>query len=102
MSLFYFVLPTTLASHWQEHVTGKVRGRVAALWVLSFGGVIPFANLAGGRFAESISLTALMFVGVGAAAILATFFRIQSGEVIGEVDLTPVPAPLPDPEGTAL
>lgn len=91
-SLFYFVMPTSLATHWQEHVTGKVRGRVAALWVLSFGGVIPFANLIGGRFADAASLTALMFVGVTVAATLAIFFRLQSGEVIDEVELTPAAA----------
>ncbi len=91
VSLFYFVMPTTLATHWQEHVTSKVRGRVAALWVLSFGGVIPFANLVGGQFADSVSLTALMLVGVGAAVILALFFRLKSGEVIDEVELAPAP-----------
>lgn len=98
VALFYFVLPTALASHWQEHVAESVRGRIAALWVLSFGGMIPLANLVGGRFVELTSLRTLMLVGVGAALILSLFFRLRTGDVVdesiisGPVDATVKPA----------
>ncbi len=84
VALFYFILPTVLASHWQEHVHESIRGRIAALWVLSFGGMIPIANLVGGRFAEATSLRTLMWVGVVTAVILATVVRIKTGEIVDE------------------
>ncbi len=84
VALFYFILPTALASHWQEHVAESVRGRIAALWVLSFGGMVPIANLVGGRFVEVTSLTTLMFVGVGAAVILSIGFNLQTGDTVDE------------------
>ncbi len=88
VALFYFILPTALASHWQEHVSAAIRGRIAALWVLSFGGTVPLANLIGGRFAEATSLGTLMAVGVGAAVVLSLGFNIQTGAVIDESALT--------------
>ena len=98
MALFYFVLPTALASHWQEHVAESVRGRIAALWVLSFGGVIPIANLVGGRFVEATSLGSLMFVGVGAAIILGLAFRLRTGDIVDEsIIATPVQDTLKSP-----
>lgn len=90
VALFYFVLPTALASHWQEHVAEGIRGRIAALWVLSFGGVIPIANLIGGRFVELTSLRTLMLVGVAAAVILGSVFRLSSGDVVDETSLSGV------------
>ena len=98
VALFYFVLPTALASHWQEHVAESVRGRIAALWVLSFGGVIPIANLVGGRFVEATSLGSLMFVGVGAAIILGLAFRLRTGDIVDEsIIATPVQDTLKSP-----
>ena len=87
VALFYFILPTALASHWQEHVAESVRGRIAALWVLSFGGTVPVANLIGGRFAEATSLTTLMLVGVVVAVVLGVGFTIRTGDVVDETAL---------------
>jgi MFS family permease len=84
VALFYFVLPTVLASIWQEHVDASVRGRVAALWVLAFGGTVPIANVIGGRLAEATSLGVLMSIGVVAAIVLSVFFRLSSGPVVDE------------------
>ena len=88
VALFYFTLPTVLATLWQEHVDSTIRGRVAAIWVLSFGGVVPIANLAGGRFAEATSVGLLMMIGVVSAVMLGLFFRVQTGEVVDESILT--------------
>lgn len=84
VALFYFVMPTALASHWQEHVAERVRGRIAALWVLSFGGMVPIANLVGGRFVEATSLTTLMLVGAIAAVVLSLAFTLRTGDVVDE------------------
>ena len=92
VALFYLILPTALASHWQEHVVEGVRGRVAALWVLSFGGTVPVANLVGGRFAEATSLSTLMYVGVGVAFALSIGFTVKTGDVVDESALVRSPA----------
>lgn len=83
VGLFYFSLPTALATAWQEHVDGAIRGRVAALWVLAFGGTIPFANIIAGPLIELTSLTAVLLTGAGAAVALM-FLRLPTGPVVGE------------------
>lgn len=84
VALFYFTLPTVFATLWQEHVDATIRGRVAAIWVLSFGGVVPIANLIGGRLAEATSLASLMYIGVIAAGALGLFARVKTGPVVDE------------------
>jgi len=83
VGLFYFSLPTALATAWQEHVDSSIRGRVAALWVLAFGGTIPFANIIAGPLVEVTSLTAVLLSGA-AVAIALTFLRLPSGPIVGE------------------
>lgn len=84
VGLFYFALPTTLSTFLQEHLDETVRGRVMALWVLSFGGTVPFSNLIAGPIVEATSLTAVLAVGVAAAAALAIGVRLRRGVVIDE------------------
>ncbi|MFW2382298.1 MAG: MFS transporter [Acidimicrobiales bacterium] len=84
VAVFYFALPTTLNTLWQQHVNDSVRGRVAALWVLSFGGTVPIANLVAGRVVELTSLRTVMFFGAIAAAGMALVVRLPSGPVVGE------------------
>lgn len=83
VGLFYFALPTALATAWQEHVTSAIRGRVAALWVLSFGGTIPFANIVAGPLIEVTSLTTVI-LGGAIAALALTAVRLPEGAVVGE------------------
>lgn len=84
VGLFYLVLPTTLTTMWQEHVDESVRGRVAAVWILSFGGTVPFANLAAGPLVEAFSLQTVMLAGSVMALVLAAGARFASGPVVGE------------------
>jgi MFS family permease len=84
VGLFYFVLPTTLNTAWQEHVDDTVRGRVAALWVLSFGGTVPISNIIAGPIVEATSLTAVLLFGAAAAVVLAAAMRLRPGPVVGE------------------
>ncbi len=84
VGLFYFVLPTILSTMWQEHVDETVRGRVAAVWVLSFGGTVPFANIIAGPIVELTSLTTVLFGGVIGALFLAATLRFVPGPVVGE------------------
>jgi predicted MFS family arabinose efflux permease len=89
VAMFYFSLPTVLASVWQEHVDETVRGRVSALWVLSFGGTVPIANAIAGPIVEATSLDVVLYAGAVAALLLAVFFRLKSGPVVGEEILAP-------------
>ena len=91
VGLFYFSLPTALATAWQEHVDSSIRGRVAALWVLAFGGTIPFANIVAGPLVEGTSLTAVLLAGAGVALALM-FFRLPTGPIVGEEILDAPPA----------
>lgn len=84
VGLFYFTLPTVLATHWQSQVDGTLRGRIAALWVLSFGGMVPIANIIAGRVIEATSLRGVMLFGSLAAIGLAVSFPLPSGPVIDE------------------
>lgn len=84
VGLFYFALPTTLATAWQEHVDESIRGRVSALWVLSFGGMVPIANLVAGYVVEATSLRTVMLTGALVGVALALGFAIRPGEMVGE------------------
>ncbi len=84
LGFFYFILPVTLSTIWQEHVDDTVRGRVAALWVLSFGGTVPIANLVAGPLVDLTSLTAILLAGSVAALGLALLARLPPGPVVGE------------------
>lgn len=84
VGLGYFMLPTTLNTSWQEHVDETVRGRVAALWVLSFGGTVPFANLIAGPLVEATSLSAVLWASCVSAVLLALFLKLRPGPVVGE------------------
>ncbi|NNF53502.1 MAG: MFS transporter [Acidimicrobiales bacterium] len=88
VALFYFALPTTLNTMWQQHVDDSIRGRISALWVLSFGGTVPVANLIAGPVVERAGLTPVMLFGSLAAIALATVFRVPPGPVISDTILT--------------
>ena len=87
VGLFYFTLPTVLATHWQSQVDGSLRGRIAALWILSFGGMVPIANIIAGRVVEATSLRSVMMFGALAAFALAATFGLRPGPVIDETIL---------------
>ncbi|MDH5520186.1 MAG: MFS transporter, partial [Acidimicrobiia bacterium] len=84
VAVFYLVMPTSLATLWQQHVDSSIRGRVAAIWVLSFGGMIPIANLVAGRVVEATSLDAVLLAGAVAAVVLAVVVRLPEGPVVTE------------------
>jgi len=84
VGLFYLILPTTLSTVWQEHVDDSVRGRIAALWVLSFGGTVPFANLIAGQVIEWTSLRIVLYGGAFVAVLLGALYRLRGGPVVGE------------------
>lgn len=81
---FYFVLPVTLSTFIQEHLSDEVRGRVMALWTLSFGGVVSVTALWSGWAADQTSVTSVMLLSSVVAAVLALVTRLSPGDVVGE------------------
>lgn len=67
----YFAVVTALATLLQEDLDDAVRGRVMALWIMSFGGTVPIGGLVFGPVVEHTSITLVMLIGAGVAALLA-------------------------------
>lgn len=84
VGLFYFTMPTALNTFLQEHLGDQVRGRIMALWVLSFGGTVPLTNLIAGPLVELTSVTAVLLVGAVSALVMSAVVRLRPGEVVGE------------------
>lgn len=84
VGLFYFALPTALNTLLQEQLADSIRGRIMALWVLSFGGVVPITNLVAGNLVELSSVSTVIYGSSVAAALMALFLRLEPGEIVGE------------------
>lgn len=84
VGLFYFTLPTALNTFLQEHLAEEVRGRVMALWVLSFGGTVAVTNLIAGPIVELTGLTAVLLTGAVMANVLSIAVRMRDGGIVGE------------------
>ena len=69
----YFAAVTSLSTVLQEHLDDRVRGRVMALWVMAFGGMVPLGTLVAGTVATHTSITLVMLLGAGVAALLAYY-----------------------------
>ncbi|HZQ27784.1 MAG TPA: MFS transporter [Acidimicrobiales bacterium] len=77
VGLTYFTMVTALSTHLQETIDNAVRGRVMALWIMSFGGTVPVGLLAGGWLAARTSITAVVALGAAFAAVLTLFADVR-------------------------
>lgn len=66
----YFAVITSLSTVLQQDLDDRVRGKVMALWIMGFGGTVPFGGLAGGWVAESTSVTTMVLLGAAVALVL--------------------------------
>lgn len=87
VGLFYFTMPVALSTFLQHHLADEVRGRVMALWTLSFGGVISISNSIMGYLVDQTSVSTVVYVGVVVSAVLAVVVRLEFGEEVGEQTL---------------
>lgn len=71
VGLFYFGTVTSLSTVLQSHLEENVRGRVMALWIMGFGGTVPFGLLLGGFLADRTSITTVVLGGAVVALGLA-------------------------------
>jgi MFS family permease len=80
----YFATVTSLATVLQQDLDDAVRGRVMALWIMSFGGTVPIGGLVFGPVVEATSITLVMLVGafvallLGLEALHARHLRLQA------------------------
>jgi predicted MFS family arabinose efflux permease len=71
----YFLVITSLSTVLQEHLDDAVRGRVMAVWVMSFGGTVPIGVAVGGWLISGLgmTITGVMLLGVAAAVVLTWY-----------------------------
>ncbi|GAC1536445.1 MAG: MFS transporter [Acidimicrobiales bacterium] len=80
----YFTTTTGMVSALQEHLEDAVRGRVMALWMMGFGGMVPLGLLTFGKVADVLApnghatpATLSLILGMGAVvAILMAAFDV--------------------------
>ena len=85
LGMFYFTMPTALTTFMQLHLADEIRGRIMALWMVSFGGVIPINNLLSGPAVEMTSLTTVLLFGAFVAVILGVVVRLRPGPEYGDI-----------------
>jgi MFS family permease len=78
LGFFYFLVITSLATVLQENVDDGIRGRIMALWIMGFGGIVPVGVLVGGFVASYTSVTLVMLIGAAAALLLAPYAKLDA------------------------
>ncbi len=74
----YFAVITSLSTVLQENIEDAVRGKVMAVWIMGFGGVVPIGGLIGGWFMDSVPIAAVVGAGAVVALILAAAFDLRA------------------------
>lgn len=70
LGIAYFGFATSLTTVLQANIADDVRGRVMALWFMSFGGTVPLGNLVAGPIIDRIGVTPVVLFGAVAAVAL--------------------------------
>jgi predicted MFS family arabinose efflux permease len=78
LGFVYFLVITSLSIILQQHLDDSVRGRVMALWIMAFGGMVPVGVLVAGFLVDVASVTAVMLAGVVAALLLAWYCDLRA------------------------
>ena len=78
VGIAYFGGVTCMSTRLQMHLRNEVRGRVMAIWMMGFGGAIPFGALSGAWLADHQSVSATILVGSGASVALAAYWKFFS------------------------
>ncbi len=69
----YFMVITALSTVLQERLTNAVRGRIMALWIMSFGGTVPLGVLVGGYLVGPLGITTVIMIGAAVALLLVWY-----------------------------
>lgn len=71
LGLVYFAVITSLSTVLQENLDDSVRGKVMALWIMGFGGVVPFGGIVGGIVIDRAGIPPMIFGCAAVAVALA-------------------------------
>jgi MFS family permease len=77
LGFVYFGVVTSLSTVLQEHLDDGVRGRIMALWIMSFGGTVPLGTLALSPLADHTSAAVVAVLGAIVAAALARYADLR-------------------------
>lgn len=77
LGIAYFGTTTALTTVVQSRLEPEVRGRVMALWFMSFGGTIPIGNVIFGPIMDAIGSRPVLFIGAAWALFLAWWCNIE-------------------------
>jgi MFS family permease len=80
LGFVYFSVVTTLSTTLQEHLDDAVRGRVMALWIMSFGGTVPLGTLALSPLADRTSAWVVAVLGAVVALALSRYADLRAIE----------------------
>jgi predicted MFS family arabinose efflux permease len=72
----YFGTVTSLSTVLQQRLDDAVRGRVMALWIMAFGGMVPLGSLVAGPLSDQVGITAVLLAGAAIAAALVVFANL--------------------------
>jgi predicted MFS family arabinose efflux permease len=86
----YFAVITSLSTVLQQDLHDAVRGKVMALWIMGFGGTVPFGGLLGGWVIEQVGIVPMVLGGAVVALGLAAAFDYTRGD---QAPVDPVPSP---------
>mgnify|MGYP002400439497 CR=1 FL=1 len=73
----YFAVITSLSTVLQQDLEDAVRGKVMALWIMGFGGTVPFGGLLGGWAIEQVGIEPVIVFGALVAVALAAYADLQ-------------------------
>jgi predicted MFS family arabinose efflux permease len=73
----YFAVITSLSTVLQQDLADANRGSVMALWIMGFGGTVPFGGLAGGKAMELVGIFPVLLFGAAVAVALAWYGDLQ-------------------------
>jgi predicted MFS family arabinose efflux permease len=76
LGFFYFFATTALSTVLQGRLEAEVRGRVMALYIMSFGGTVPLGNMLFGPLLDEIGPRPILILGTAWAAFLAWWCNI--------------------------
>lgn len=80
LGFFYFVVVTSLATVFQSRLDNEIRGRVSAVWMMTFGGTVPVSGLISGWIVTRIGVNPVIYFGAGFALFLAWFADLREPE----------------------
>jgi MFS family permease len=67
----YFAVITSLSTVLQETLDDSVRGKVMALWIMGFGGMVPFGGIVGGIVIQHVGITPMIVICSVVSVVLA-------------------------------